>query len=51
MNELKKVLLKKTEKSDLRQLTDDVKPFLIDQGQKDRVLFFREFVESLDQYS
>jgi len=47
LNELKKKLLGKTEESDLKQLADDVKPFLIDQDQKNRVLLFKPFVESL----
>jgi predicted nucleotidyltransferase component of viral defense system len=47
LNELKKVLLRKTNESDMKYFADDVKPFLINQQQKDRVLFFKDFLDSL----
>jgi len=45
--ELKKCLLDFCDKVDLKEQADDVKPFLINQDEVNRVLWFREFVLSL----
>lgn len=44
--ELKKCLLDFCDKVNLKEQADDVRPFLINQGEVDRVLWFREFVLS-----
>lgn len=47
MTQLKQKLLENIESVDLKELAADVSPFLIKNDQIDRVLMFREFVESL----
>jgi predicted nucleotidyltransferase component of viral defense system len=43
--ELKKKLIQKSEKLDLKKLAEDLNPFLINPGDKKRVLLFKEYIE------
>ncbi len=47
MDELKKKLLENADSVNLKELASDVRPFIIKTDQIDRVLMFREFIESL----
>ncbi|HPV22076.1 MAG TPA: nucleotidyl transferase AbiEii/AbiGii toxin family protein, partial [bacterium] len=45
--QLKQTLIENAESVNLKELAADVSPFLIKNDQIDRVLMFKEFVESL----
>ena len=47
MDELKKKLLENADSVDIKELAADVRPFIIKADQIDRVLMFREFIDSL----
>lgn len=48
MNELKEALLSRCGNLNLKLLSEDISPFLINQGDKSRVLLFKEFIKSLN---
>ncbi|MEJ2055775.1 MAG: nucleotidyl transferase AbiEii/AbiGii toxin family protein, partial [Calditrichaceae bacterium] len=48
MIELKEALLSKCDNLNLKLLSEDIGPFLINQGDKSRVLLFREFIKTLN---
>ncbi|MBN1694402.1 nucleotidyl transferase AbiEii/AbiGii toxin family protein [candidate division WOR-3 bacterium] len=43
--ELKKKLIQKTKNLDFKKLAEDIEPFLINPGDKKRVLLFKEYIE------
>jgi predicted nucleotidyltransferase component of viral defense system len=44
-NDLKEKILRRVEEFDLKKMTNDVLPFLINPNDEDRVLFFKEYIE------
>lgn len=44
---LKKSLIKMAEELDFKVLADDVEPFLFDPSQKDRIIYFKKFIDTL----
>ena len=45
---LKQAILKKVDSLDIHKITDDVKPFLINQKDVKKVELFREYLEQLE---